>query len=36
MYSYLAPQGDIFQKQYQANKQLYIRTKSTLDNALKW
>lgn len=36
MFDYLAPQGDIYSKQYQANKQLYVRTKATYELVLKW
>lgn len=36
MYSYLAPQGNIYGRQYEANKMIFVRTKETVELALKW
>lgn len=36
MYDYLTPQGNIYTKQYEANKVLFVRTKATIELALKW
>ena len=36
MYDYLAPQGNTYRPQFQANKMLFVRTKGTIELAVKW
>lgn len=36
IFDWLAPQGDLYPKQHQSGKMIYVRTKATMDLAMKW